>query len=67
MNQDKRPKKNDWAPGLYSCKCHHCEQDYMGDKRSSSCGNCAYSDEGDARYKAKLEAVKADWAKRKLL
>ena len=40
---DVRPKKAGWAPGNYTCKCCVCSCDFMGDKRASSCADCAYT------------------------
>lgn len=41
--EDKRPRNGMWAPGSYWCKCVHCEEEYIGDKRSVCCADCAYS------------------------
>lgn len=39
---DERPELHGWAPGDYLCRCRDCGQEYIGDKRSYSCANCAY-------------------------
>ena len=39
-----RPKLAWWAPGSYLCKCDTCQEDYIGDKRSLTCADCAYHD-----------------------
>lgn len=41
---DDRPHKGGWAPGGYTCKCLNCGSPYIGDKRSSSCADCAYEE-----------------------
>ncbi len=41
--EDKRPQNGMWAPGSYWCKCVHCEEQYIGDKRSVCCADCAYA------------------------
>ena len=52
--EDKRPKKNGWAPGLYTCKCS-CGDSFLGDKRSSQCADCAY--DKDLNIKDKLNKL----------
>ena len=42
---DERPPLNGWAFGKYCCHCRKCGQEYMGDKRSRECANCAYEAE----------------------
>ena len=42
---DSRAPLGGWAPGQYCSHCKKCGQDYMGDKRSSECANCAYGAE----------------------
>jgi hypothetical protein len=41
--EDKRPRNGMWAPGSYWCKCVHCDETYIGDKRSVCCADCAYA------------------------
>lgn len=41
--EDKRPQNGMWAPGSYYCKCVHCGDLYIGDKRSVCCADCAYA------------------------
>jgi hypothetical protein len=43
MKEDKRPQRHGWAPGGYWRKCRTCNDDYMGDKRSWICADCAYN------------------------
>ena len=42
--KDTRPQKGLWAPGKYSCKCHHCDEKFIGDKRALVCADCAYKE-----------------------
>jgi len=39
---DNRPKKYGWCPGNYTCNCFQCKKDFIGDKRSVECADCAY-------------------------
>lgn len=41
--KDHRPKHAGWAPGDYWCNCPVCGREYLGDKRSVSCADCAYA------------------------
>lgn len=43
--ESERPKKGGWAPGSYMGNCITCEQDYIGDKRSHTCADCAYKND----------------------
>ena len=45
MKIDKRPKKDMWAPGEYFCRCFDCYEEFMGDKRSMQCADCAYEED----------------------
>jgi len=45
LKLDTRPALRGWAPGAYCCRCRVCEQEYMGDKRSYECADCAYKAE----------------------
>ena len=38
-----KPPRGRWAAGFYMCKCSDCGREYEGDKRSTQCSNCAYS------------------------
>jgi hypothetical protein len=42
MKEDDRPQKGSWAPGMYMRKCVHCKDVFMGDKRATTCADCAY-------------------------
>lgn len=42
------PAFGGWAPGSYLCRCVHCEKQFFGEKRSTSCATCAYKDRQDA-------------------
>lgn len=42
--EDKRSRKNGFAPGMYTCKCS-CGVSFYGDKRSIECADCAYDNE----------------------
>jgi hypothetical protein len=42
FEKDPRPRKGMWCPGEYLCKCHHCKKRFIGDKRSTTCADCAY-------------------------
>lgn len=44
MNADERPPKGSWAPGGYYNKCRTCNRKFIGDKRATSCADCAYSE-----------------------
>lgn len=35
---------NGYAPGHYSCYCHHCQCEFTGDKRALTCETCALDD-----------------------
>jgi len=41
---DSRPKRYFWAPGNYLCMCCLCDDKFIGDKRASTCADCAYDD-----------------------
>lgn len=43
---DQRPKKDGWAPGKYTNECHKCGRQFTGDKRASTCADCAYGEPG---------------------
>ena len=45
--EDMRERRGMWAPGSYWCKCVHCEEEYIGDKRSVCCADCAYKQKGE--------------------
>lgn len=47
---DPRPAlvEKGWAPGGYANRCRHCGSQFTGDKRASSCADCAYSSVPDA-------------------
>ncbi len=30
-----------WAPGNYTCFCHKCGEEFVGDKRAITCKHCA--------------------------
>ncbi len=49
MNGDKRPKKYGWAPGNYYCLCYRCKREFIGDKRSCMCADCAYGHQDGAQ------------------
>lgn len=40
--EDDRPMRGLWAPGVYSCKCTVCGDNFLGDRRAMSCADCAY-------------------------
>jgi hypothetical protein len=42
--EDSRPKRYRWAPGGYYCECFHCKELFIGDKRATTCADCAYKD-----------------------
>jgi hypothetical protein len=44
---DQRPKRGGWAPGMYTCKCVYCSSEFIGDKRSVECADCAYDARSD--------------------
>lgn len=39
---DDRPKKGAWAPGDFINTCVECNDYFLGDKRATSCADCAY-------------------------
>ena len=41
---DKRPfiQGKGWGPGNYTCNCCKCGANYLGEKRSIECADCAY-------------------------
>lgn len=41
---DSRPQRGLWAPGNYLNKCGTCGVQYIGDKRSMDCADCAYAE-----------------------
>lgn len=43
---DTRPKRHGWAPGLYAHPhgCSTCRRDFWGDKRATTCADCAYAE-----------------------
>lgn len=41
---DSRLARGGWAPGNYLCTCIHCDSTFTGDKRATSCADCAYKD-----------------------
>lgn len=43
MKEDARPLCGSWAPGNYAHKCTQCGEQFSGDKRASSCADCAYA------------------------
>lgn len=40
-----------WGPGGYICVCKLCGDNYIGEKRSWSCADCAYKDVEGEQYK----------------
>lgn len=40
--RDARPKLNGWMPGVFLLRCSSCDEKYQGDRKSRSCGDCAY-------------------------
>jgi len=50
IKEDSRPPRYYWASGDYWCKCKKCGADYMGDKRSRWCADCAYDYEKPIDY-----------------
>lgn len=42
LKDDKRPQLFGWAPGGYFCKCSECGHSFAGDKRATTCADCAY-------------------------
>lgn len=54
---DHRPPKNGFASGNYFCTCKKCDKSYLGDKRSSNCGDCAYKELDDTERLLLLAAV----------
>lgn len=42
--EDSRPRRGNWAPGGYYCKCAYCQELFTGDKRAVVCADCAYKD-----------------------
>jgi len=42
---DQREKRGGWAPGDYTNKCGTCGEPFVGDKRATSCSDCAYKEE----------------------
>lgn len=50
---DTRAPLNGWCKGNYSCNCPSCNDNYMGDKRSSMCADCAYDKEKVLELKLK--------------
>lgn len=41
-NIDPRPPFGMWAPGNYLHNCVQCKKPFIGDKRATSCADCAY-------------------------
>jgi hypothetical protein len=48
LKEDKRPKRKGWAPGDYFCRCGACNEQFIGDKRATTCADCAYAPSNDA-------------------
>ena len=42
MKIDQRPTRWGWSPGGYGQRCLTCGDGFIGDKRASSCADCAY-------------------------
>ena len=42
LKTSNRPPLGGWATGDYECKCVHCEEHFIGDKRAIQCADCAY-------------------------
>jgi hypothetical protein len=60
FKRDHRNKKGSWAPGDYVCKCCRCKEIFLGDKRATTCADCAYTQD-NSREGLKKEA--AEWVK----
>ncbi len=41
--RDIRPAKSGWAPGGYVRPCLSCGKEFIGEKRSYQCAQCAYA------------------------
>ena len=50
IKPDKRPPKKGWATGHYINICCKCKEEFLWDKRSSTCADCAYKEEIDRRF-----------------
>jgi hypothetical protein len=44
LKNDDRPHRHGWAPGQYTATCRTCSTRFWGDKRASTCADCAYKD-----------------------
>jgi len=55
--RDMRPQRGNWAPGLYLCNCHKCEQQFTGDKGATFCAVCAYAEDATSEILAGLRAA----------
>jgi len=40
--RDYRPAKAGWAHGWHTCRCTHCQSEYIGYRESAVCADCAY-------------------------
>lgn len=47
---DDRPHRGSWAPGNYCCRCHCCDEKFIGDKRAMECADCAYGPPRDPMH-----------------
>jgi len=50
LNPDKRPSKNGWYTGMYSCKCKNCSKPFTGAKGAWTCSDCAYDFDEQLQY-----------------
>jgi len=50
LKEDKRPNKHGWYKGGYFCKCRCCGEDFIGNKGSYNCADCAYTFDGQLEY-----------------
>lgn len=64
---DNRERFLGWCPGEYIGKCNKCSCTFIGDKRSTTCADCAYAvvPEGKVLVSiSELESIKSDLLER---
>lgn len=57
MNQHYRPARGGWAPGGYFCTCRTCQGSFIGDKRATSCADCAYAKDTEVNTKWSTDTI----------
>lgn len=58
--EDHRPALGMWCPGEYLNQCWKCHQFFVGDKRSTECADCVYSDGFEAYDRAAAGLAEAE-------